>query len=100
MAESSAVRHIGPTVSRVQLTGITPRLLTRPFVGFRPTMPHTDAGARIEPVVSVPRAPKQSSAATATAAPPEEPDGTRSNAQGLCTGLKYVDADEPPIANS
>src|SRR5580658_156177 len=37
---------------------------------------------------------------TAAAEPPEEPAGTRSRAQGLRTGPKYVEADDPPEANS
>src|SRR5687767_8041057 len=79
---------------------MTPRLLTRPYVGLKPTMPHSDAGIRIEPPVSVPSAPKHMSAATAAAEPPDDPPATRSSAHGFRTGPKYVTADVPPSANS
>jgi len=36
---------------------MTPRVLTSPYVGFRPTMPHNEAGWRMEPAVSEPKAP-------------------------------------------
>src|SRR5207244_3854786 len=51
-----------------------------------PTMPHSAAGWRIEPPVSVPSAQGASPAATAAALPPEEPPGTRSRSHGLRTG--------------
>jgi len=44
---------------------VIPKRLTRPKVGLRPTVPHTEAGIRMEPEVSVPIAPKQTPAATA-----------------------------------
>jgi hypothetical protein len=40
-----------------------------------PTVPVNEAGWRIEPPVSVAVAPRQSSAATAEAEPPDEPPG-------------------------
>lgn len=52
---------------------MTPRRLTRPWVGLRPTTPQSAAGLRIEPPVSVPIAPKQSPAATAAPAPLDDP---------------------------
>jgi hypothetical protein len=42
-----------------------------------PTVPVKAAGWRIEPPVSVAVAPRQRSAATAAAEPPDEPPGTR-----------------------
>jgi hypothetical protein len=36
---------------------MTPRVLTRPKVGMSPTMPQKAAGWRMDPPVSVPRAP-------------------------------------------
>ncbi len=51
-----------------------------------PVMPHSEAGWRIEPPVSVPVAAGARRAATAAAEPPEEPPGTRSVSQGLRTG--------------
>jgi hypothetical protein len=49
-------------------------------------MPHHADGMRIDPPVSVPSAPKHSSAATAAADPPDEPPVTRSARHGLCAG--------------
>jgi hypothetical protein len=51
-----------------------------------PVTPHSAAGWRMEPPVSVPVAATQSPAATAAAEPPLEPPGTRSWSQGLRTG--------------
>src|SRR5207244_1545432 len=65
-----------------------------------PTTPDNAAGWRIDPPVSVPSAPKAMSAATAAAAPPLDPPGTRERCQGLrviCTLEFSVD---DPIANS
>src|SRR3984957_10382827 len=60
-----------------------PRRLTRPTVGFRPTMPFIDAGLTIDPSVSVPTAIAHRFAETATADPELEPDGVRSVAYGF-----------------
>src|SRR5438067_7494681 len=99
-AASSTVLHIGPTWSKLHAMGITPRLLTRPYVGLNPTTPQYDEGMRIDPPVSVPRVPMQRSAAMAAAEPPDDPPGTWSSAHGLCTAPKYVTAEVPPRANS
>ncbi len=63
-------------------------------------MPHSAAGWRIEPPVSVPSAHGARPAATAAALPPEEPPGTRARSQGLRTGPKAEFSLEEPIANS
>jgi hypothetical protein len=55
---------------------MTPARLTKEYVGFNPTTPHIDAGKRIEPAVSVPKAPGTSRAATAAAEPLEDPPVT------------------------
>ena len=47
-----------------------------PYVGFMPTIPHSEAGRRIEPPVSVPIAHGAVPAATAAALPPLDPPGT------------------------
>jgi hypothetical protein len=60
--------------------GIMPLRLTRPTVGFRPTMPSIEAGLTIEPSVSVPTASAHEFAATATADPELDPDGERLSA--------------------
>ena len=51
-----------------------------------PTTPHSAAGWRIDPPVSVPSAIIASPAATAAALPPELPPGTRSRSHGLRVG--------------
>src|SRR5438128_9636412 len=75
-------------------------MLTRPYVGFRPTMPQQAAGPRIDPPVSEPVAPGHMNAATAAPEPPLDPPGTRSSAHGLRVvpyhGLLVVE----PAANS
>src|SRR2546421_7245167 len=77
-----------------------PKRLTAPYVGFIPTIPHSAAGWRIEPPVSVPSAHGASPAATAAALPPEEPPGTRVRSQGLSTAPKAEFSFDEPIANS
>ena len=72
----------------------------RPYVGLSPTTPHSDAGCRTLPPVSVPNAQTASPAATAAAEPPLEPPGTRSRSQGLCTGPYAEFSFDEPIANS
>jgi hypothetical protein len=69
-------------------------------VGFRPTIPQSAAGWRIEPPVSVPIAQGAVPAATAAAEPPDDPPGTRSGSHGLRTGPKPEFSVEEPIANS
>ena len=54
MAASSTVLVIGPAWSNESDRGMTPCLLTSPYVGFKPTVPHNADGMRIEPPVSVP----------------------------------------------
>ena len=49
-------------------------------------MPHSAAGWRIEPPVSVPVAAGSRRAATAAADPPDDPPGTRVLSQGFLTG--------------
>ena len=84
-AASSTVRARGPTWSRDQASGKTPRRLTRPSVGLRPTTPHAAAGMRIEPPVSVPTESAHRPAASAAPPPPLEPPGTRSRFQRIAT---------------
>ena len=63
--------------------GTTPRVLTRPGVGFRPTMLLNAAGIRPEPAVSVPSANGTSPRATTSADPELEPPLMRSAAKTL-----------------
>ncbi len=72
---TSAVRAIGPTVSSVGLSGITPYELMRPDVTFKPVMPQNAAGSLTEPPVSVPIAQGDIRAATATPEPLLDPPG-------------------------
>ena len=65
---------------------MVPKTLTRPKVGFRPTVPHRAEGTRIDPPVSVPIEAAHRPAAIATAEPALDPPEMRSSAQGLCAG--------------
>src|SRR5262249_57681259 len=82
-AQSSALRAIGPIVSKVAATGKRPPFGTSPVVGRRPVTPHRHAGIRIEPPVSVPSVPAARSPAPAPPDPPLEPPVTRSAAHGF-----------------
>ena len=53
-----------------------------------PNRPQQEAGVRIEPPPSLAWAAGTMPAATAAAAPPEEPPGVRSGSQGLRVGPK------------
>src|SRR5262245_10903866 len=75
--------------------GTTPRRLTRPVVGLRPTTPFTAAGQRIEPPPSVPIAPNAERTATETPEPALDPPGYPSRRQGLRVGGMLT-----PYANS
>ena len=72
------MRAIGPTWSSVHAIGITPRLLTRPYVGFRPTVPQYAAGMRIDPPVSEPSAAGVREALEPGNAAPQDPFVPRS----------------------
>src|SRR4029078_11903198 len=72
----------------------------RPYVGFIPMTPHSDAGCRTEPPVSEPRATGTIPAATAVAEPPDEPPETRVVSHGLRTGPNAEFSFDEPIANS
>src|SRR5690348_2077215 len=61
-------------------------MVLRDRVGFRPTMPQHDAGARIEPKPSEACAMGSMRAPTAAAAPPLEPPEIRVVSQGLRVG--------------
>src|SRR3954453_7211243 len=84
-AASRTLAVIGPAVSWLWLIGTTCVRLTRPTVGFKPTMPLIAAGHVIDPSVSVPIARRTNPAATAAPLPLDDPHGLRSSAQGLWT---------------
>src|ERR1700723_485836 len=105
MTERIAARSMtfvvnGPTRSRDEAKAINPYLDTRPYVGISAGMPQQAPGWRIEPPVSVPRAPTARPAATAAAEPPLDPPGTRSKATGFRTGPYAEFSLELPMANS
>ena len=81
-------------MSSVQLTGITPYLLTLPRVGLNPTTPLYEAGRKTEPTVWEPRAAGHIREATDTADPLLDPPGVWSGFHGLIVG------DGSPQANS
>ena len=66
--------------------GKVPRRDRRPKVGFRPNTPHSEAGTRIEPLVSEPSATGTCPAATAAALPPDEPPAMRVGSRGFRVG--------------
>ena len=63
IAQSSAARANGPTVSSVNESGMQFARLTRLLVGLKPETPQKCAGMRIEPPVSEPSAAGTSRAA-------------------------------------
>src|SRR6266542_2998837 len=100
VAASRTSRVRVPTWSSEEANAISPYLEMRPYVGFSPTTPHSAAGCRTDPPVSVPRAHTASPAATAAADPPLDPPGTRSGSHGLCTGPNAEFSFDEPMANS
>src|SRR5688572_994421 len=71
--QSSAVRHIGPSLSIDHDRAIAPWRLTRPYVGRSPVTPLNAEGVVIEPHVSLPIANGTSAALTAAPGPDEDP---------------------------
>src|ERR1700674_3668518 len=86
--------------SREDANAMSPYRDTRPYVGFRPTIPHSEAGCRIDPPVSDPSPIEVIPAATATAEPPLEPPGMRVGSRGLGEGPNAEFSVDDPIANS
>ena len=79
-AQSAALRASGPYTTASQ-SGLP--VGTVPCEGARPTTPQKAAGTRIEPAVSPPSSRGVRPAATAAAAPPEDPPGDTSSRHGL-----------------
>src|SRR5574341_889333 len=100
VAASRTVLVNVPTVSSEEANAISPYRLISPYVGLSPTTPHSDAGWRTEPPVSVPMAHTACPAATAAALPPLEPPGTMSSSHGLWTGPNAEFSLDEPMANS
>src|SRR5215831_3324321 len=99
-AASSTVRVMGPALSSTHDSGSTPALLTRPYVGFRPTHPHREAGIRMLPPVSVPVVATARPAAIAAPDPPLEPPGITSRFHGLWVVPKWGLSVVTPNASS
>ncbi len=85
-ARSRAERASGPTWSKLPAKSAVPARETRPYVGLSPNTPQSDAGTRIEPLVSEPSVSGTNPAPTAAPDPPEEPPATRSRSCGLRVG--------------
>ncbi len=81
-AASRTVRVIGPMWDSSS-TALAGYCGTRPNDGLMPKMPLKQEGMRIDPAPSEPWAIGPSPAATAAAAPPEEPPGVRPWRHGL-----------------
>src|SRR6516162_7199115 len=82
-ARSSTLRAIGPCTVRLRSILNAGLCATRPMLGRRPTTPQKLAGLRSEPPMSVPWASQAVPTASATAAPPEEPEADRDRSHGL-----------------
>src|SRR5678815_2513096 len=100
IAASSTFRAKALMWSSDDANATRPYRLTRPYVGFTPTIPQNAAGCRTEPPVSEPSAMFTIPAATAAAEPPDEPPGTRSVAIGFRVGPNALFSVDEPIANS
>ena len=82
-AQSATEAASGPTESRLGANGKAPSSGMRDAVGLNPTSPFSAAGMRIEPPVSEPIAMSQVPSAAETAAPDEDPPGTRLSSVAL-----------------
>ena len=82
-ATSATQRPMGPAVSCRGERGTTPRPLTMPMVGFKPTSPLLAAGDRMDPSVSEPTATAQKLAAADAPEPELDPDGLRCRSYAL-----------------
>ncbi len=99
-ALSETVFVKGPIWSNEDAKATRPKRETLPYVGFKPTTPQWDAGWRMDPPVSEPKAPTHMSAAIAAADPPLEPPGIRVRSHGLRVNLKPECSLDDPMANS
>src|SRR5882724_187661 len=96
---SATVNANTETQSSERQAGMTPLALTRPRVGFSPTMLLNAAGTRPEPAVSVPSEKLASPAATATAEPELEPPEMKSALTLLRQGPYGERVPVRPVAN-
>src|SRR5687768_16999414 len=84
-AASRTVRHRANSLM-LRMVASPKGNATRPRDGLSPTRPHQAAGIRIDPAPSLPWAIGTSPAATAAAAPPDDPLGERLRSHGLQVG--------------
>ena len=98
-ARSPTSRAKTDTQSRLRHAGTTPRVLSRPRVGFSPAMPLHTAGTRPDPAVSVPRANGTDPSATTTAEPELDPPLTSLGSTTLTHAPYGVRAPTRPVAN-
>src|SRR6516164_4968019 len=82
-ARSSTFRAIGPWTVRLRSILKVGECATRPMLGRKPTTPQKLAGLRQEPPISVRCASQAIPVASATAAPPDEPEADLETCQGL-----------------
>lgn len=78
-------RFTYPTVSCLDVTGMTPARLVNPTVGLIPTTEFSDAGHSMEPSVSVPSVTAAMPVAAAIADPVLEPHGSADSTYGFYT---------------
>ncbi len=83
MAQQATLLASGPIESSVVDSGIAPSREMRNCVGLNPVTPHSAAGTRTEPPVSVPIATTACPSATETGAPADDPPGMRLRSYGL-----------------
>src|SRR5712691_4910847 len=86
VAQSSAVRAIGPSLSSVHESAMAPFRDTSPYVGRRPVIPQYADGVPIDPDVSEPIANGTRPAPTAEPDPLEDPPDQRSVFHGFRPG--------------
>src|SRR5690606_9453496 len=98
-AASSDVSAKIDTQSSERHAGTTPRVLSRPRVGFRPTRLLDAAGMRPEPAVSVPSAKLAKPSATATADPELEPPEMYCGSKALRQAPQGERVPTRPVAN-
>src|SRR4051812_17502968 len=82
-AQSSALRHIGPSLSVVHERAIAPARETRPKLGRKPATPLVRAGDVMDPLVSEPIAKATQPDATAEPGPADEPLAPGESCSGI-----------------
>jgi len=99
-ARSSTLRAMGPSTPSVESILEKTLAATRPGEGRMPTTPQKLAGLRSDPPRSEPCATQAMPVASATAAPPEEPEAESAVFHGLRVTPKTSLKVWPPAPNS